>query len=79
VPKAGVHAVRMAPVLDHNLRAALAGGVPRPYRPRRDVLALLDTADGRALLRWRGVDAHARWAHWLKRAIDGRYVRRYGG
>jgi NADH dehydrogenase FAD-containing subunit len=74
-----VHAVRMAPVLDHNLRAALAGGVPRPYRPRGDVLALLDTADGRALLRWRGADAHARWAHWLKRAIDGRDVRRYGG
>lgn len=79
VPKAGVYAVRAAPVLAHNLRAALAGR-PRDLRrfaPRRRVLALLDTADGRAVARWGGVVAHGRWAWWLKRAIDRRYVARY--
>jgi selenide,water dikinase len=77
VPKAGVYAVREAPVLAHNLRAALAGGRPRRYRPQRDFLAALDTADGRAFLRWRGLVARGRWALALKDAIDGRFVRRY--
>ena len=79
VPRAGVYAVREAPVLAHNLRAALGGGRPRRYRPQRHFLAALDTADGRAFVRWRGLAAHARWALALKDAIDGRFVRRYQG
>jgi selenide, water dikinase len=36
-PKAGVFAVRQAPVLFHNLAVALTGrGAMRPYRPQRD-------------------------------------------
>jgi selenide, water dikinase len=78
VPKAGVYAVRAAPILAHNLRAAVDGGVAmRRFAPRRRVLALLDTADGRAIARWGGLVAHGRWAWWLKRAIDRRYVARY--
>jgi NADH dehydrogenase FAD-containing subunit len=79
VPKAGVYAVREAPVLAHNLRAALEGTAPRRYRPQRHYLVALDTADGRALLRRGGVPvaAHARWALRLKRAIDERFVARY--
>jgi selenide,water dikinase len=77
VPKAGVYAVREAPVLAHNLRAAAEGGRPRPYRPQRHFLAALDTADGRAFLRWRGLAARGRWALALKDAIDARFVRRY--
>ncbi|WP_343067844.1 selenide, water dikinase SelD [Sulfitobacter aestuariivivens] len=40
-PKAGVFAVRAAPVLKHNLRAALSGGVRREFRPQRDYLKLI--------------------------------------
>jgi selenide,water dikinase len=75
--KAGVYAVRQAPVLDRNLRAALAGGPPATYAPQASFLALLNTADGRALLRWRGWVAHARWAWWLKDRIDRGFMRRY--
>jgi selenide,water dikinase len=82
VPKAGVYAVREAPVLAHNLRAALAGGsaggpAPRRYAPQRHFVAALDTGDGRAFVRWRGVAGRGRWALALKDAIDERFVRRY--
>lgn len=41
-PKAGVFAVRQAPVLFHNLRASLAGsGGLRQYRPQKDYLKLI--------------------------------------
>jgi selenide,water dikinase len=43
LPKAGVHAVRQAPVLFHNLRADLTGAMRRPYRPQRDFLKLIST------------------------------------
>ena len=79
VPKAGVYAVREAPVLAHNVRIAAegAGGTPRRYTPQRYVLAALDTADGRAFARWRGVTSHSRAALALKRTIDARFIRRY--
>jgi selenide,water dikinase len=79
VPKAGVYAVREAPVLAGNLRAALEGGAPQRYAPQRHYLVALDTADGRAFLHRGGlpVGVHARWALRLKRAIDARFVARY--
>jgi selenide,water dikinase len=40
-PKAGVFAVRAAPILHHNLRAALTGQPLRPFRPQRDYLKLV--------------------------------------
>ncbi len=77
LPKAGVYAVREAPVLAHNLRVAIEGGTPRRYVPQPHFLALLNTADGHALLRWHGLTSHSRWAWALKNAIDRRFVRRY--
>ncbi|HYW49397.1 MAG TPA: FAD-dependent oxidoreductase [Gemmatimonadaceae bacterium] len=77
-PKAGVFAVRMAPVLAANVLAAAHGAPPeRTYVPQRDFLALLSTGDGAALLRWRGVALEARWAQRLKMRIDESYLRRY--
>lgn len=40
-PKAGVYAVRQAPVLYHNLRALLTGDALRNYRPQKDYLKLI--------------------------------------
>lgn len=77
LPRAGVFAVRQGPILAHNLRATLDGGRPRPFAPQRHFLAILDTGDGRALLRWREYSCHARWALALKHLIDVRFVRRY--
>ena len=76
-PKAGVYAVRQGPVLARNLRVALGEGTPGTYAPQRTFLSLLNTADGRALLRWHGVVSHSRWAWRLKDHIDRRFVRRY--
>jgi selenide,water dikinase len=76
-PKAGVYAVRQGPVLARNLRAALGEGTPTTYLPQKTFLSLLNTADGRALLRWHGVVSHSRFAWWLKDRIDRRFVRRY--
>lgn len=77
LPKAGVHAVRMGPVLSHNLRAALGHGQLRPHRPQRAILALLATADGQAIASWRGLTAHGRWVWKWKDHIDRGFVRRF--
>ena len=77
LPKAGVFAVRMGPVLSHNLRALLCGQPLQPYRPQRRYLALLATADGRAIGAWDGLSAQGRWLwHWKDR-IDRRFLARF--
>ena len=48
-PKAGVFAVRQAPVLFENLRAILSGGKLRDYRPQRDYLKLISQGGKSAL------------------------------
>ncbi len=77
LPKAGVHAVRMGPTLSHNLRAALGHGQALPHRPQRAFLALLATADGRAIASWRGLSAQGRWAWLWKDHIDRGFLRRF--
>jgi pyridine nucleotide-disulfide oxidoreductase family protein len=76
-PKAGVYAVREAPVLWGSLVAAIHGTPAPRYRPQAGFLSLLNTADGRALLAYKGRTAHARWAWRLKDWIDRRFVGRY--
>jgi len=76
--KAGVYAVRMAPILAANVRSAMMGlPAAERYTPQANYLALLNTGDGSALLCWRSVALVSRWAHHLKRWIDDRYLRRY--
>jgi len=78
MPRAGVYAVRQGPVLARNLRAALEGREPETYSPQDSFLSIMNTADGRALLRWKGIVTHGRIAWWLKDWIDRRFMRRFG-
>ncbi|MEM8630089.1 MAG: selenide, water dikinase SelD [Pseudomonadota bacterium] len=48
-PKAGVYAVRQAPVLFHNIRADLLGQQRRDYRPQSDYLKLISLGEKKAL------------------------------
>ncbi len=74
-PKAGVFAVRAAPILDHNLRTALAGhGQLRPYHPQRDYLKLVSLGDRRALADKFGFAIKAPWIWRWKDRIDTRFM-----
>ncbi len=81
LPKAGVHAVRMGPTLAHNLRAALGDGAGAggciTHTPQRQMLALLSTADGRAIASRGRFGAEGRWPWWWKDWIDRRFVTRF--
>jgi selenide, water dikinase len=75
-PKAGVFAVRAAPVLAWNLRADLTGAQRRRFRPQRDFLKLVSLGGKAALAEkagwtWAG-PAMWRW----KDAIDRRFMDR---
>jgi selenide,water dikinase len=75
-PKAGVYAVRAAPVLAANLRAALSGAALRRFRPQRDHLKLIALGPRAALAEKAGLvlAAPALWR--LKDRIDRRFLDR---
>jgi len=77
VPKAGVYAVRMGPVVTRNLRALLAGTPLERYTPQRDFLAILNLGERRALATKWGVSVSGRLVWRLKDAIDRRFMRRF--
>lgn len=79
VPKAGVYAVRQAPILWDNLHRILRGASLAQYRPQPSFLRLLNTGDGRAIGEWRGVSFEGMWAWRLKDHIDRRFMARYHG
>jgi NADH dehydrogenase FAD-containing subunit len=74
LPRIGVHAVRQAPVLLHNLGAVLDGRPLRRYRPQRRALLILNLGDGTGLATWGGLAWHGRAAFWLKDRIDRRWL-----
>ncbi len=76
-PKAGVYSVRQGPVVWQGLMAAIHDRKAPRYRPQDGFLSLLNTADGRALIRYKGLVGHNRFAWWLKDWIDKRFLRRY--
>lgn len=73
-PKAGVYAVRQAPFLYHNLRAALSGGRLRRYRPQRDYLKLVSTGGKGAVADKWGLRLDGGWLWKLKDGIDARFM-----
>jgi selenide,water dikinase len=76
-PKAGVYAVREAPVLWESLLSAVGQASPPRYQPQGSFLSILNTADGRALLRYKSYVTHSLPAWWLKDWIDRRFMARY--
>jgi selenide,water dikinase len=76
-PKAGVYAVRAAPVLAHNLRAALSGGPMRRFRPQRDYLKLISLGDRVAVGQRSGLTASGPWLWRQKDRIDRAFMARF--
>ena len=69
-PKAGVFAVRQAPVLLHNLRADLIGAPRKPYVPQRDYLKLISLGGKRAVADKAGFRVAGSLLWKLKNKID---------
>ena len=77
-PKAGVFAVRAAPVLLHNLRAALTETPLRAFHPQADYLKLVSLGGKRALADKWGMQGGGAWLWRLKDRIDRRFMDRFG-
>ena len=75
--KAGVFAVRQAPVLWENLHAILDGRPLRDFRPQQDFLRLLNLGDGRALGQYRALTFTGRWVWRWKDRIDRRFLAQF--
>lgn len=73
-PKAGVYAVRQAPILFHNLRASAMGRKLRRYHPQKHYLKLISLGDKRAVAQRGAVSLAAPllW-HWKDR-IDRKFM-----
>ena len=76
-PKAGVFAVRQAPILLHNLRAALSGGTLRHYHPQRDYLKLVSTGGKGAVADKFGLRSGGAWLWRLKDRIDRKFMAKF--
>ncbi len=76
-PKSGVFAVRAGAALAGNILAACNGAALTEWRPQRQALYLVSTADGRAIASWGALSASGRWVWLWKDWIDRGYVRRY--
>lgn len=75
-PKAGVFAVRAAPVLTDNLKAAASGGRLKPFRPQTHYLKLISLGPKAALADKWGKAAGGRWAWVWKDRIDRAFMDR---
>lgn len=76
-PKAGVFAVREAPDLYRNLRAALTGGDMRAYRPQKDYLKLISLGAKSALAERHGVALSGSLMWQWKDRIDRRFMAKF--
>ncbi len=76
-PKAGVFAVRAAPILLHNLRAALTGMALRSFHPQKDYLKLVSLGRTAAMAeKWGLVLSGSRFWR-LKDRIDRQFMAKF--
>mgnify|MGYP006304448379 CR=1 FL=1 len=78
LPRIGVFGVRQAPVLLHNLAAAVAGDALAEYHPQRRWLSILDLGDATGLLLYGPFWFMGRPALWLKQRLDRGFVQGFG-
>lgn len=76
-PKAGVFAVRQAPVLFHNLRAALSGGDLRGYFPQTDYLKLVSLGGQIAMAEKLGTAVKGSLLWQWKDRIDRKFMQKF--
>ncbi|UWR21929.1 FAD-dependent oxidoreductase [Sulfitobacter sp. S190] len=76
-PKAGVYAVRQAPILAHNLQAQLSGGQMRAYHPQADYLKLISLGRKSALGSFWGIPVAGGHVWQLKNWIDQRFMSQF--
>jgi selenide,water dikinase len=77
IPKAGVFAVRQAPILWRNLKNCLSQSPLVTFQPQSSFLRLLSCGDGTAILDYKGFTSHSGWAWMLKNRIDRNWVRKF--
>ncbi len=76
-PKAGVYAVREAPVLYNNLRAALGAGKMRAYKPQNDYLKLISLGQKSALAERLGTSFKGSLMWLWKNHIDKKFMNKF--
>lgn len=76
-PKAGVFAVRAAPVLLLNLRATLSGQPLRAFNPQRNYLKLISTGTKSAIADRAGLSLQGAWLWRWKHRIDARFMAKF--
>ncbi|MCI5110325.1 MAG: selenide, water dikinase SelD [Marivita sp.] len=76
-PKAGVYAVRQAPVLYHNLISSLSGGPLKSYVPQKDYLKLISLGKKAALGDRFGLTFTGPWVWTWKDRIDRRFMEQF--
>ena len=75
--KAGVFAVRQAPVLFHNLRAVVSGKPLKSYVPQKDFLSLVSTGGKHAIGSRSGVSFSGAWVWRWKHSIDKAFMDKF--
>ena len=77
-PKAGVFAVRQGKPLFENLQRTLLGQHPKPYKPQKQYLSLIGTADRAAIASWGSLGFGSSGLLWSwKDWIDRRFMERF--
>ena len=76
-PKAGVFAVREAPVLFDNMRAVLSDGALRNYKPQSDYLKLISLGEKSALAERFGTARSGPWLWRWKDHIDRKFMDKF--
>jgi|SaaInlStandDraft_7_1057024.scaffolds.fasta_scaffold16235_3 NADH dehydrogenase FAD-containing subunit len=80
LPKAGVYAVREAPIVAENIMRIAEGQEKEKlleYQPQRDFMALLNLCDGVGIGTWKSLAFSGGWVWWLKNRIDSGFMQRF--